>query len=93
MVSFSVDPEALDSAADKVQAIADETTSSQVSTEPDWGNGELASAAAEHREAFNASWSEQLEQVEDVASRLRTTADAYEEADRESVPGTGELPD
>ncbi|MFG6502500.1 hypothetical protein [Microbacterium sp. P05] len=86
MVAYSVDAETLRSTADKMQGVRDGATKADDPEGGDWGNAALAQATSALTAKMNETWAARTEELDEIVSRLRSTADLYERADRESVP-------
>jgi hypothetical protein len=85
MVKFAVDPESLRAAADVVDGIRGDAGNFTETCPADPGHAALATAISQVAGKVTTSWSEHTKGLEEIASRLRSSADLYERADRDSA--------
>lgn len=89
MVRFSVDPGPLRAVADKVDAVRAEVAAGSVGVAGgDVGHPDLANAAAAFQSKASTSWSEQVQALEEIVTRLRGSASVYDSADQDAAPRT-----
>jgi hypothetical protein len=86
MVKFSSDPDALAAAAEQLAALSDEAESFTDTCEADAGHADLSAAISEMLAKVATSWSEQVAEVGEIATRLKLTSDLYRRADEDSAP-------
>jgi hypothetical protein len=89
MVRFAVDPESLRATAGKVEALRDDAGSFTETCSADPGHPGLAAAISELGAKAATSWSAASADLEETASRLRSSAEVYEAADQDSAPNDG----
>lgn len=87
MVAYTVEPEALRATAGQVQSASDRATAPLWPADGDLGHAGLADAANALTAKSSSSWAARSEELDAIAQRLRSSAEIYERADIESVPG------
>jgi hypothetical protein len=88
MGDFAVEVEGLRAAARSVDDIVDSATVSGAVKHPaDVGDATLADAIAEFATKTGSSWTARVSATEELSSKLRSSATAYERADQDGRDG------
>jgi replicative DNA helicase len=90
MVRFAVDPDALDAAADAVTEIRADAGHLSAEATADVGHAALSSVVSQFMSAASDSWRSRVQELEEISSRLRASAEVYQRADIESAPASGD---
>ncbi|MEZ3158110.1 type VII secretion target [Microbacterium sp. BWR-S6Y] len=85
MTVFAADPESLRSSAKLYEGIRDDAGSFTESCASDLGHDAITAGLSEVAGMVGTAWSQQAAALEEIASRLRTSADLYEQADTNSA--------
>jgi hypothetical protein len=85
MTTFSVDPTAVRAAATQLEDARCSVPAASWLNGTDFGHATLATAAADYTTHLSELWENRLEELDEIASRLRTSADAYEQADADGA--------
>jgi hypothetical protein len=86
MAQFAVDPEALRAVAAKVEGIGADAGGLTVECPTDAGHAAMASALSEIDVAAGDAWTRGIDDLHQLATRLRSGADLYETVDRGFSP-------
>lgn len=85
MSSFSVEPEALRTAAKQLADALQGEPPPRWPVQRDLGNQDLNDTAQSFARNVARVWSTRIEEFDEVVARLRASADAYEQADEDGV--------
>jgi hypothetical protein len=89
MTTFSVDPAAVRAAGTQLEDARGSVPTASWPEGTDFGHAGLATAATDYTARLSGLWVNRLEELDEIASRLRTSADAYEQADADGAAGHG----
>ncbi len=87
MARFRTDPEALRAVAAKIEAISMDTGCLATISPADAGHADMASALTEISAVVGDAWTQGLDDLDQLAARLRSGAELYEAVDRNISPG------
>lgn len=85
MTAFSVDPEAVRAAATQLEQARDSAPAPRWPGNVEFGHAALQATAGEFTSGTTEVWSNRIEELGEIVSRLRVSADSYEEADAAEV--------
>jgi len=86
MVRFSADADALRSTATQLDAVRDDAGSFTETCTNDVGHPGLAEALSEAAARAVDGWASAVADIEEMATRLRSSANVYEVADNDFAP-------
>jgi hypothetical protein len=89
MTAFSVDPTAVRAAAVQLEDARGSVPAASWPSGTDFGHVALTTAAADYTARLSGLWANRLEELDEIASRLRASAAAYEQADTDGAAGHG----
>ncbi|WP_295835482.1 hypothetical protein [uncultured Microbacterium sp.] len=87
MARFRADPEALRAVAAKLEAISADAGCLTTISPTDAGHADMASSLTEISGMVGDAWTRGLDDLDQLATRLRSGAELYEAVDRSISPG------